>query len=181
VAHVYSGGWEHFVGGGVAVIDCNGDARPDLFAAGGENPARASSSTTTSGPGAPLPSATAGLSSAPGVTGAYPLDIDGDGHLDLVVLRVGPNLVLRGDGACGFTDATADWGIDPGDRWTTAFTATWEPGRTRPTLVFGNYVDRDDPDGPFEACDENQLFRPEGEPTGARDPRDRRASARCRC
>ena len=37
--HIYDGGWEHFVGGGVAVFDCNADARPDIFAAGGENPA----------------------------------------------------------------------------------------------------------------------------------------------
>ncbi|MEM7720357.1 MAG: hypothetical protein AAF222_14255, partial [Pseudomonadota bacterium] len=33
--HVYRGDWEHFVGGGLAVFDCNGDQRPDLFVAGG--------------------------------------------------------------------------------------------------------------------------------------------------
>ena len=38
--HVYSGGWEHFVGGGVAAFDCNGDQFPELYAAGGENPAQ---------------------------------------------------------------------------------------------------------------------------------------------
>ena len=32
-----------------------------------------------------------------------------------------------------------------------------------PTLAFGNYVDRDDPDGPFGTCDDNRLFRPEGD------------------
>ena len=37
--HIYAGGWEHFVGGGVAVLDCNDDNLPDLFAAGGSNPA----------------------------------------------------------------------------------------------------------------------------------------------
>ncbi|MEN8873970.1 MAG: hypothetical protein ABF285_07865, partial [Pacificibacter sp.] len=37
--HSYDGGWEHFVGGGVAVFDCNKDQKPDIFAAGGENPA----------------------------------------------------------------------------------------------------------------------------------------------
>ena len=36
--HIYDGGWEHFVGGGTAVFDCNGDAYPDIFAAGGQNP-----------------------------------------------------------------------------------------------------------------------------------------------
>ncbi len=40
VAHVYSGGWEHFVGGGVAILDCNGDDFADLFVAGGAGPAR---------------------------------------------------------------------------------------------------------------------------------------------
>jgi enediyne biosynthesis protein E4 len=160
-SHVYAGGWEHFVGGGVAVFDCNGDARPDFYAAGGENPARLFVNETT-GPGAPLVFRDGAVAALTGVTGAYPLDIDGDSLIDLVVLRVGPNVVLRGDGACGFADVTSEWAIDPGDHWTTAFTATWEGDRTRPTLVFGNYVDRADPDGPFEACDVNQFFRPEG-------------------
>jgi len=39
-AHVYTGGWEHFVGGGVAVFDCNGDGFDDLYMAGGKNPAQ---------------------------------------------------------------------------------------------------------------------------------------------
>ncbi|HBH00150.1 MAG TPA: hypothetical protein DDY29_15995, partial [Rhodobacteraceae bacterium] len=37
-AHVYDGGWAHFVGGGLAVFDCDSDGLPELFAAGGENP-----------------------------------------------------------------------------------------------------------------------------------------------
>ena len=31
--HRYTGGWEHFVGGGVSVFDCNGDDLPDIWAA----------------------------------------------------------------------------------------------------------------------------------------------------
>ena len=38
--HIYDGGWEHYVGGGVASFDCNGDALPELYAAGGTNPAQ---------------------------------------------------------------------------------------------------------------------------------------------
>ena len=161
IAHSYTGGWEHFVGGGVAVFDCNGDEKPDIFAAGGTSPARLFVNETP-GPGAPFRFGAASLPDLTGVTGAYPLDIDSDGLMDLAVLRVGPNLLLRGDGACGFTDASEQWGFAPGDRWSTAFTATWEQGLSFPTLAIGNYVDRSNPEGPFGACDRNELHRPNG-------------------
>ena len=166
--HVYAGGWEHFVGGGVSVFDCNGDARPDLFAAGGENPATLL--VNHSEAGGNLRFGAGEIASMTGVTGAYPLDIDSDGQLDLVVLRVGPNMLLRGQGGCRFSDATADWGLTPRDAWTTSFTATWEKGAALPTLVFGNYVDRANPNGPFEACDTNEVYRPEGRKYGALEP-----------
>jgi hypothetical protein len=165
VAHVYAGGWEHFGGGGVAVFDCNGDSLPEILAAGGENPARLFLNRST--PGGDITFAAGRLPELVGVTGAYPLDIDGDGWLDLAVLRVGPNLLLRGGPDCTFEDATEAWDFAAGDRWTTAFSATWEPGREFPTLAVGNYVNRDDPDGPFEACDANELHRPEGRRYGA--------------
>ena len=161
VEHVYSGGWEHFVGGGVAVFDCNGDDRPDIAAAGGTEPARLFVNATAS-PGAPIRFDASALPELDGTTGIYPLDIDGDGALDLAVLRVGANRLLQGDGTCGFTDATARWGFEGGDAWSTAFSATWEAGTSLPTLAIGNYVDRDDPEGPFGACDDNALHRPEG-------------------
>lgn len=164
-AHQYAGGWDHFVGGGVAILDCDGDARPDLFAAGGTDPARLFRNATA--PGDPIAFETAPLVQIRGVTGAYPLDIDGDDILDLMVLRNGPNIALRGLGGCRFEDATADMGIDPGDAWTTAFSATWEKGQTLPTLAFGNYVDAADPEGPFGTCDENYLIRPDGDRFGA--------------
>jgi len=164
-AHVYSGGWEHFVGGGVAVFDCDGDARPEIVAAGGAGPMRLFRNRTA-GPGADLSFAPAPFPDPGETTGAYPLDIDGDGRLDLAVLRVGPDVLLRGGPDCTFTDATADWGLAPRDGWTTAFTATWEPQQDRPTLVFGHYVDRADPDGPFEACDTHDLYRPAGQGYG---------------
>ncbi|MCG6904044.1 MAG: CRTAC1 family protein [Rhodobacter sp.] len=155
--HVYGGGWEHFVGGGTAVFDCNGDALPEIFAAGGENPAHLF--VNTSPRGGDLEFAPGELPVITGVTGAYPLDIDSDGLLDLAVLRVGPNMLLRGLGNCRFKDATADWGFTQADQWSTAFSATWEPGQAWPTLAIGNYVDRADPDGPFEACDHNLIYR----------------------
>jgi enediyne biosynthesis protein E4 len=160
VAHVYSGGWEHFVGGGVAALDCDGSGRPSLFVAGGENPARLLVNATAA-PGAPIRFTLGEITEITGVTGAYPLDVDGDGVMDLAVLRVGPNLLLRGLGDCRFEDASADWGFHGGDGWSTAFAATWEPGAEWPTLAIGNYVDRANPAGPFMACDANELHRPD--------------------
>ncbi len=160
VAHEYTGGWEHFVGGGVAVFDCDGSGFPALFAAGGEGPARLFVNATEA-PGAPIRFEQGGIPELTGVTGAYPLDVDGNGHIDLAVLRVGENRLLRGDGDCGFSDATEEWGFHGGDAWSTALAATWEPGAGWPTLAVGNYVDRTDPDGPFMACDTNELHRPD--------------------
>ena len=157
VSHVYDGGWEHFVGGGVAVMDCNGDARPDLFVAGGETPARLF--VNDSAPGGAI-AFRLGWEGQTGVTGAWPLDVDSDGVIDLAVLRVGANALLRGTGDCTFEEA--DWGFAAGDRWSTAFSATWEAGQDFPSLAIGNYVDRSNPNGPFMACDVNELHRPQG-------------------
>lgn len=154
VPHVYTGGWEHFVGGGVAVLDCDDDGLPDLYAAGGEAPARLFRN---------LGDFRFDLGDTPaltGVTGAYPLDLDADGLLDLFVMRAGPNVALRGLGGCRFETATGALGLPAGDAWTTAFTAWLEPGETRPTLAIGNYVDRADPEGPFGTCDENAILQP---------------------
>ncbi|WP_298846381.1 CRTAC1 family protein [uncultured Ruegeria sp.] len=158
-SHVYDGGWEHFVGGGAAVFDCNGDDQPELFVAGGSNPAQLfinTSEATVS-----FHSNTPSQMSLTGVTGAYPLDIDGDGFLDLAVLRVGKDLLLRGKPDCAF-EPFETLKFQSQDHWTTGFSATWENGQSLPTLAFGTYVDRSNPDGPFEACGPTLLYRPEG-------------------
>ncbi|MBV7378019.1 CRTAC1 family protein [Maritimibacter dapengensis] len=158
--HVYDGGWEHFVGGGVAAFDCDGDELLELYAAGGENPATLF--RNRSGASIAFEAQTPEALRLIGVTGAYPLDIDGDGVLDLAVLRVGPDALMRGLGDCRFEPFAEELGFVSGNRWTTAFSATWEAGETLPTLAFGTYVDRNDPDGPFEACDATLLYRPDG-------------------
>lgn len=158
--HVYDGGWEHFVGGGVAAFDCNGDLLPELYAAGGTNPATLY--LNRSGDGVAFEAQTPASLAMTGVTGAYPVDIDSDGWLDLAILRVGADQLLRGGPDCSFAPFGPDLGFTSDDRWTTAFSATWEDGQSLPTLAFGTYVDRSDPDGPFEACDATLLYRPEG-------------------
>ena len=95
------------------------------------------------------------------VIGAYPLDIDGDGHMDLFVLRVGENLLLKGGPDCTFTLANKEWGFDGDPGWTTSFAAEWEKGQKFPTLAIGHYVDRDAPGSPWGTCEENSLFRPQ--------------------
>lgn len=157
--HVYDGGWEHFVGGGVAVFDCNGDALPELFLAGGENQSQLFRNTSKEG--VSFQSDTPAQLSLTGVTGAYPIDVDSDGILDLAILRVGRDLLLKGQPNCQFS-AFDGLGFRSEDHWTTGFSATWEEGQSLPTLAFGTYVDRLDPEGPFETCSPTLLYRPEG-------------------
>ena len=98
LVHAYDGEFFHFVGGGVAVFDCDGDGRQDLYLAGGEEPAALFRNRSPVG-GAlafePVPSPATDLEH---VVGAYPIDIDADGNVDLAVLRVGENVLLRGTG-----------------------------------------------------------------------------------
>ncbi len=149
------------MGGGVAVFDCDGDRLPEIFMAGGSS--RSVLLRNRSDRGGPMRFAedTPDALKLEGVTGAYPLDIDGDAILDLAVLRVGPDLLLRGQGGCAFAPFE-DLGFESGDWWSTAFSATWEGANVLPTLAVGTYVDRADPDGPFEACDAPRLYRPDG-------------------
>jgi hypothetical protein len=160
IEHVYAGDFDFVVGGGVAVFDCDDDGRPDLYLAGGSGPAVLY--RNVSGFGGPLrftltPQPAANLSQ---VTGAYPIDIDNDGLVDLAVLRNGENVLLRGRGRCGFERANEALAFDGGDRWTTAFSATWEGSAELPTLAFGRYlVDHDHLD-PDHLCADNVLVRP---------------------
>ncbi|WP_298932852.1 CRTAC1 family protein [uncultured Ruegeria sp.] len=156
-AHIYDGGWEHFVGGGVAVFDCDGDTLPELFVAGGSNQSQLFKNTSQEK--LSFRAETPDQLSLTGVTGAYPLDVDSDGLMDLIVLRVGDDVLLRGAPNCEFAPFDA-LGFQSDDYWSTGFSATWEQGQNLPTLAFGTYVDRHDPDGPFETCGPTLLYRP---------------------
>lgn len=162
VRHTYDGAWEFFVGGGAAILDCNGDRRPDLFLAGGKNPAQLFKNTSRAGGQLSFERAAFGLGERQGrqILGAYPLDFDNDDILDLAVLRLGENLLLKGNGDCSFSVANRALGFEGGHEWTTAFSATYEDGASFPTLAFGNYVDRSAPGSPWGTCHDNFLHRP---------------------
>jgi enediyne biosynthesis protein E4 len=156
IDHVYDGEFEFFVGGGVAAFDCNDDGRDELYFAGGVNAAALYLNESPIGGAFQFTPQTSPVTDLAAVTGAYPIDVDGDGNVDLVVLRrsVG-NVLLRGLGNCQFEDATSRYALDSLHAWTTAFSATWEGSNTLPTLAFGNYLVPNTQD-----CGVSELVRP---------------------
>ena len=162
VHSVYAGEWEYMVGGGVATFDCNDDGFADMLLAGGERTATFYRNTSRQGSALTFVAEASGLE-LDKVSGTYPLDVDSDGKTDLVLLRVGENIIMRGLGGCKFERANANWGFDGGDSWTAAFAATWELGANWPTLAVGNYIDRHEETSPWGSCTDNWLHRPEGD------------------
>lgn len=161
IDHQFGGPWEYFVGGGVATFDCNGDRLPDVFIAGGAN--ESALFVNQSQTGAPLSFQRKEQDSTTikRVTGAYPINIDNDQWIDLMVLRVGENRILRGGPDCTFAAANLSFGFDGGSAWSTAFSANFEPGEQYPTMAVGNYVDRTAPGSPWGTCEDNVLHRPQ--------------------
>ena len=193
IEHRYDGEFTFFVGGGVAAFDCDDDARPDLYFAGGAEPAALYRNDSPVGGALRFTPMADPITDLTDVTGAYPLDVDGDRHTDLVVLRVGENVILRGLGDCRFERANEELGFDGGDAWTAAFSATWEGNAALPTLAIGNYLVLDDDGQQTFECHDNELVRPDTEGDGMRADRalagwcslrcvrdwDRRVAATC--
>ena len=155
IEHRYDGGFEYFVGGGVAAFDCDDDDRPDLFFAGGSEPAALYRNESPPGGALRFTRVGSDVTDLLAVTGAYPVDVDSDELVDLVVLRQGEDVVLRGLGDCAFERANESLGIDGGDSWTVAFSATWEGSNQLPTMAFGDYLESD-----RQGCADNRLLRP---------------------
>ena len=80
------------------------------------------------------------------------------------MLRVGEDVILRGLGDCRFERANEALGVDGGNTWTVAFSATWEGANELPTLAFGDYLEAD-----REGCEDSRLVRPDGD-TGVYSP-----------
>ena len=159
IVSTYRGDWEFMVGGGAASFDCNTDGFPDLMLAGGEDKAKFYVNRSEQGGALIFEEQASGLE-LDKVIGAYPINVDGDGNQDLVLLRSGENVLMRGLGACRFERANETWAFDGGDAWSTAFSATWERGNAWPTLAVGNYIDRFEDFEPWGSCTDNWLHRP---------------------
>eukprot|EP01030_Chromulinospumella_sphaerica_P021650 gene21650-21600_t len=147
------------VGGGVATFDCDADGLPEVYVTAGVNKAKLYRNRSARGGALKLQEERSGLELTNAI-GAYPLDVDGDGHTDLVVLRVGEVQVFKGLGQCKFARANEAWNIQTGNGWHTAFSATWEAGQSWPTLAFGTYTDRSKPEFPWGSCTPGLLLRP---------------------
>jgi enediyne biosynthesis protein E4 len=155
----FEGDGEYMVGGGVATFDCDGDGLPEVYVTAGVNKAKLLHNRSARGGSLRLQEERSGLELTNAI-GAYPLDIDGDGVTDLVVLRVGEVQVFKGLGQCKFRRANDTWNIHTGNGWHTAFSATWEQGQTWPTLAIGTYTDRSKPEFPWGSCTPGMLLRP---------------------
>jgi len=165
IDQTYAGAATFATGGGVAVFDCNGDGKPDMYMAGGTNPAVLYRNDSPIGGALHFTAVHDPVTDLTDVTGAYPIDIDGDGIPDLVTLRAGEDVVLRGLGGCRFERANESWGIDGGNGLTFAFSATWEGTNRFPTLAFGRNLTLR-PDGRTTLdCDTSSLVRPDASGT----------------
>jgi hypothetical protein len=166
LATTYDGDAIYATGGGVAAFDCDDDGRPELYVAGGSNPAALYRNDSPIGGALRFAPFADPLLDRTGVVGAYPLDVDGDGIADLAILRVDGVSLVRGLGACHFQASPPSWGFDGGNGWTTAFSATWESTAALPTLAMGRYLRRDASGAATQDCDDGALVRPAA--TGSR-------------
>jgi hypothetical protein len=165
----YDGPFAFAVGGGVAAFDCDDDGLQELYLAGGAGPAALFHNDSLPGGELRFSRRAATETDMIGVNGAYPVDIDGDGEADLVTLRNGENVALRGLGDCRFERANEAWHVPGGNLQTEAFSATWEPGATWPTIAIGNYMDLARYPG-YRICPPNALLRPAASGTGFGPP-----------
>ncbi len=166
IDHTYGGGFDYAVGGGVAAFDCNSDGKQDLYIAGGANPAALYRNDSPVGGALRFTALPDPVTDLTAVNGAYPVDIDGDGNVDLAVLRIGQSELLRGLGDCRFERANETWGFAGGPAFASAFSAKWQGSAALPTLAVGHYRKLDASGVPTLDCDDNAVVEPATSGTG---------------
>jgi hypothetical protein len=170
IDQTYDGDAMFDTGGGVAVFDCDGDGKPEIYMSGGTNPAVLYHNDSPIGGALRFSAIHGAATDLTSVTGAYPIDVDGDGNTDLAVLRAGGNVVLRGLGGCRFEAANEAWGIDGGNGLSIAFSATWEGSNALPTLAFGRFRKIDSTGKLTLDCDAPMFIRPDASGAGYATP-----------
>lgn len=149
-----------FNGGGIAVLDYDGDGWPDLYLTQGcpwpPNPVQTRFRDRlfrNQGDGT-LADVTdsAGLGDERFSTGATVADFDNDGYPDLYVANIGPNRLYHNNGDGTFWDVTAEAGV-AGQQWTSSCLVADLNGDTWPDIYDANYLAG--PDVYQHAC-ENQ-------------------------
>lgn len=149
-----------FSGGGLVVLDYDGDGWPDLYATQGgqfprqpgvathvdclfRNPGRGTIANvlSDSSPAARFHDVTspAGLGDPQYSQGAAAGDIDQDGFPDLYVANIGPNRIYRNNGDGTFADITPTTTVIDDD-WTTSCLVADLNGDTLPDLFAVNYL-----------------------------------------
>jgi len=137
-----------FSGGGVAVLDMDGDAWPDLyFTQGSDWPPRDDDSryldrlyrNLGDGRFADI-TELAGIRDPCFGQGVAAGDFDNDGFTDLLVANIGPNRLLHNNGDGTFSDVTAAAGLS-GTEWSTSCTVADVNGDALPDLFVVNYVE----------------------------------------
>jgi hypothetical protein len=150
---------EFLVGGGVATFNCDDSGLPSMYLTAGANRSKFYRNKSARGGALKFTEEVSGLETTNAI-GAYPIDIDGDGKTDVVVLRVGEVQIYRGLGNCKFEPANDRWNIHTPQHWHTAFSATWETGNKLPTLAFGTYTDLKRKRYPWGTCTPAVVYRP---------------------
>jgi tetratricopeptide (TPR) repeat protein len=145
-----SNGTKHMhrvMGGGIAVLDFNGDDLPDIYLTqGGEQPLKESTSDhidrlfLNAGQGRFMDvTASCGISENGYSQGVAVGDLDSDGFPDLLIANIGRNRLYHNNGDGTFSDISHSAGFDNSD-WTTSCSIADLSGDGLPELYLVNYL-----------------------------------------